>query len=155
MEKKPRTMLINYSQNAFPRSINEVRVWRAWDTSPEQHMETSEELPKPSPAPTGLPPCLLSIFKTVLQSTIAWVPTKTNIPFRHLLPFKLSSNPKSGGTSSMCIMVSVQHSSVIASLGMGRRELLTGEGILRETQAREAKYKQYPLEVSNRAYCWC
>lgn len=41
----------------------------------------------------------------------------------------------------MCIMVSVQHSSAIASLGMGRRELLTEQGIMRGMQAREGKYK--------------
>lgn len=52
MEKKPRAMLIDYSQNASPRSTNEVR---AWDSSPEQHMETSEKLTQPFPAPTDLP----------------------------------------------------------------------------------------------------
>lgn len=52
MEKKPREMPIDYSQNALPRSINEVR---AWDSSPEQRMETFEKLTEPSPAPTDLP----------------------------------------------------------------------------------------------------
>lgn len=118
IEKKPRAMLIDYSQNAFPQSNNEVR---AWDGSPEQRMETSEKL-----ACTHRPPCLRSIFKAVLQSTTARVsPEKNPIPFPSvLLPFKWSSYPKSGSTSTMCIMVSVQHSSVTESLGMGRRVLL-------------------------------
>lgn len=41
----------------------------------------------------------------------------------------------------MCIMVPVQHSSAIASLGMGRRELLIEQGIMWGIQAREGKYK--------------
>lgn len=122
MEKKPRATLIDYSQHVFPRSINAVR---AWDSSPEQCMETVEKLPEPSLRPqTSLPD---EHIKTVLQSTTAWVPTKNNIPFLHLLSFKSSSNPRSGGTFTMCIVVSIQHSSVIASLGSGRRNLHTGE----------------------------
>lgn len=82
IEEKPRAMLIDYSQHAFPRSNNEVR---AWDGSPEQRMETSEKL-----ACTHRPPCLRSTFKAVLQSTTARVsPAKKTFPF---LPFSSPLN---------------------------------------------------------------
>lgn len=51
-EKKRRATLIDYFQNAFPSSINEVR---AWDSSLEQRMETFAKLAEPSPALTDLP----------------------------------------------------------------------------------------------------
>lgn len=58
IERKPRAVLIDYSQDAFPQSNNEER---AWDRSPEHCMETFEQL-----ACTHGPPCLRSKFETVL-----------------------------------------------------------------------------------------
>lgn len=92
MEKKPRAMLIDYSQNAFPRSTNEER---AWDSSLEQRMETFEKFAEPSPAPTDLPAwwAYLKQFCKALQPGSL---LKTTFPSHISSPLNQAQTPNLG-----------------------------------------------------------
>lgn len=115
IEKKPRVMLIDYSENAFPQSNNEER---AWDRSPEPCMKNLNS----SPASTDLP--VWGAYLEQLCKAAARVSPGKN---KHSLPF---SSPLNQAPTRIWEYLYCACSGVCPtffsteSLGMGRRVLL-------------------------------